>query len=311
MTWQEAWHEALYGAGGFYRATGGPAAHFSTATHGAPGRVLGAALARLARENDLTHVVDVGAGRGELLRHLYAAEPALRLTGVDVVARPPELDDPVDWLVSPGGPALPDRLGDLDGALVVAHEWLDVVPCAVAQVDEHGALRQVLVDPATGEESLGREVTGPDLEWATAHWPGAATGDRVEVGRARDLAWADLVGRLRRGVAVAVDYGHRGGDRPASGTLTAYRLGQQVTPIPDGSCDLTAHVAMDTLDHDELVDQRTALRGLGVDARTPPIARASSDPHAYLGELAAASAAGVLLAPGGFGDFLWAVKRVG
>ena len=81
--------------------------------------------------------------------------------------------------------------------------------------------------------------------------------------------------------------------------------------MPDGSCDLTAHVAMDSLDHDELVDQRTALRGLGVDGRTPPIALAGSDPHAYLRALASGSAAAVLVAPGGFGDFLWAVKRVG
>ena len=119
------------------------------------------------------------------------------------------------------------------------------------------------------------------------------------------------MGRVTRGLVVAVDYGHRGGDRPAAGTLTAYRRGQQVAPVPDGTCDLTAHVAMDSLDHDELVDQRTALRGLGVDGRTPPIELAATDPQAYLQALAATSAAAALVAPGGFGDFLWAVKRVG
>jgi SAM-dependent MidA family methyltransferase len=311
VAWQEAWQEALYGAEGFYRSAAGPSGHFSTATHGGPGQVLGAALARLARENGLTQVVDVGAGRGELLGHLYAADPALRLTGVDVVARPEALRAPVEWLVSPGGPHLPDELRQLDGALVVAHEWLDVVPCPVAQRDGRGGLRQVLVDPATGEESLGDPVDGAELAWATAHWPTGVPGDRVEVGLPRDRAWADLVSRVTRGVVVAVDYGHRGGDRPAAGTLTAYRRGQQVTPVPDGGCDLTAHVAMDSLDHDELLDQRTALRGLGVDGRTPPIELARSDPQAYLAALSTASAAAALVAPGGFGDFLWAVKRVG
>lgn len=311
VAWQEAWQEALYGSAGFYRSAAGPSGHFSTATHGGPGAVLGAALARLARENGLGHVVDVGAGRGELLDHLYAAEPALRLTGVDVVARPETLAASAAWLVAPGGPDLPDELRDLDGVLVVAHEWLDVVPCPVAEVDDRGVLRHLLVDPATGAESPGEPVEGDDLGWATTHWPTGAPGERVEVGRPRDLAWADLVSRVTRGVVVAVDYGHRGGDRPTAGTLTAYRRGQQVAPVPDGSCDLTAHVAMDSLDHDELVDQRTALRGLGVDGRTPPIELADSDPHAYLKALASGSAAAALVAPGGFGDFLWAVKRVG
>jgi SAM-dependent MidA family methyltransferase len=311
VAWQVAWQEALYGPAGFYRAAAGPSGHFSTATHGGPGEVLGAALARLARENGLTHVVDLGAGRGELLRHLSAAQPALRLTGVDVVARPESLDPSVEWLVAPGGPDLPDELRRLDGALVVAHEWLDVVPCPVAEVDDRGVLRHVRVDPATGAESLGDPVDGADLEWVGTHWPTDVPGARVEVGLPRDRAWADLVSRVTRGVVVAVDYGHRGGDRPTHGTLTAYRSGHRVDPVPDGTCDLTAHVAMDSLDHDELVDQRTALRGLGVDGRTPPIELAGSDPPAYLKALASGSAAAALVAPGGFGDFLWAVKRVG
>ena len=311
VAWQAAWQEALYGSRGFYRSAAGPSGHFSTATHGGPGEVLGAALARLARDNGLTHVVDVGAGRGELLGHLYAAQPALRLTGVDVVARPASLAASVGWLVAPGGPDLPDELSHLDGALVVAHEWLDVVPCPVAEVDDRGVLRHLLVDPVTGAESRGDPVGGDDLDWATAHWPTDTPGERVEIGLPRDRAWADLVSRVVRGVVVAVDYGHRGGDRPTAGTLTAYRRGQQVAPLPDGTCDLTAHVAMDSLDHDELVDQRTALRGLGVDGRTPPIELAGSDPRAYLKALASGSAAAALVAPGGFGDFLWAVKRVG
>ena len=311
VAWQVAWQEALYGPDGFYRSAAGPSGHFSTATHGAPGEVLGAALARLAGENGLTHVVDVGAGRGELLSHLCAAEPALRLTGVDVVGRPESLDESVEWLVAPGGPDLPDALRHLDGALVVAHEWLDVVPCPIAEVDARGVLRHLLVEPATGEESLGPPVAGDDLDWATAHWPTGAPRERVEVGLSRDLAWAELAGRVDHGVVLAVDYGHRAGERPAAGTLTAYRSGHRVDPVPDGSCDLTAHVAMDSLDHDELVDQRTALRGLGVDGRTPPLELAHTDPQGYLQALASASAAASLVAPGGFGDFLWALKRVG
>jgi SAM-dependent MidA family methyltransferase len=310
LAWVDAWQRALYGPEGFYRGPG-PSAHFTTATHGALGAALAQALVRLAHERGLGHVVDVGAGRGELVTHLYAVDPTLRITGVDVVERPPGLPAPVQWLVSPGGAALPDGLEGLGDALVVAHEWLDVVPCPIAEVDSEGVLRHRLVDPDTGEESWGTPVAGQDLEWAGHHWLTATAGDRVEIGRTRDEAWDDLVSRVSSGLVIAVDYGHRGGERPVEGTLTAYREGMRVDAVPDGSCDLTAHVAMDTLDHDDLVDQRTALRGLGLDGRTPPHSLSRADPAAYLRALVASSAAAALTAPEEFGGFLWAFKRVG
>ena len=311
VQWRDAWQDALYGPQGFYRDERGPRGHFTTATHGTTGAVLAGALALLAREQGLTHVVDVGAGRGELLEHLHAVDAGLRLTGVDVVARPATLPPPVDWITSPGGRDLPAALGRLSGALVLAHEWLDVVPCTVAQVDPHGVLRTLEVDPRTGAETHGRPVEGAERVWADVHWPTGRPGERVEVGLTRDQAWTALLARIDSGLAVAVDYGHRGGSRPLEGSLTAYREGREVTPVPDGSCDLTAHVAMDTLDHDDLLDQRTVLRGLGVRGATPPVTLAGQDPQAYLAALERSSAAAALTAPGGFGDFLWAVKRVG
>lgn len=309
--WREAWQEALYGAHGFYRSAEGPAGHFTTATHGAPGAVLAHALATLADREHLRHVVDVGAGRGELLAQLALRRPDLRLTGVDVVARPAGLSPAVDWWQSPGGRALPDELVGLAGVLVVAHEWLDVVPCTVAEVDAHGALRVVHVDPHTGSEHLGDRLAGEELGWAEAHWPTTTPGERVEVGLDRDLAWDGLLRRVDSGLAVAIDYGHRAGERPRWGTLAAYRSGRPDIPVPDGRCDLTAHVAMDTLSHDELVDQRTALGGLGVEARTPDHELARREPHSYLAALARSSAASALTARGGFGDFLWAFSRRG
>src|SRR5690348_7454828 len=99
LAWVDAWHRALYGPHGFYRGSG-PRAHFTTATHGALGSALAQALAQLARERGLEHVVDIGAGRGELVNHLYAADPGLRITGVDVVDRPDDLAGTAEWLVS-------------------------------------------------------------------------------------------------------------------------------------------------------------------------------------------------------------------
>lgn len=315
MTWEpwaNAWQRALYGANGFYRSPAGPAEHFATSTQGAPdvGAVFARAIVRLAHQSGLGSFVDVGCGRGELLTAVHRLAPELACTGVEVCPRP-DLDGDIAWLTSPGGARLPDGLSDLHGALVLANEWLDVVPCTIAEWDGEHRLREVLVNPRTGQERLGDELAGPSLDWCQRHWPvPAAVNGRVEVGLARDDAWADLLGRLRSGVGVAVDYSHTRSTRPAEGTLTAYRHGHQVAPIPDCTCDLTAHVAMDTLVHDELVTQREALHRLGVDGRLPPRDLAGAEPLTYLAALGQAGAATALTAVSGLGAFWWAFVTV-
>ncbi len=312
IPWREAWQRALYGPGGAYRSPAGPAGHFTTAGHGPLGAVLADALILLADREGATHVVDVGAGRGELLRALHRVRPELRLTGLDVVDRPADLPDAVDWLVSPGGPGLPDVLTDLDDVLVVAHEWLDVVPCTVAEVVAPGRLATVLVDPATGEETTGATPDAADLAWCARHWPldGLPVGARVEVGRQRDDAWSALVGRVLRGTVLAVDYGHARDARPLHGTLVGYRGGALVTPVPDGSCDVTAHVAVDSLDADEVTTQRAALHDLGLRAGPPSHALSRTDPAGYVAALARSTAVAALTDPGGLGAFHWVLRRV-
>ena len=312
MAWREAWHSALYGRGGAYRSPAGPALHFTTATHGPLGAVLAEALGLLADREGARHLVDVGAGRGELLGALRGIRPDLRLTGLDVVDRPSGLPDDVGWLVSPGGADLPEALRDLDDVLVVAHEWLDVVPCTVAEVVAPGRACVVLVDPATGEESHGPEPDADDLAWCARHWPvdDLPVGARVEVGRARDAAWSGLVGRVRRGTVLAVDYGHTREDRPLHGTLVGYREGTLVPPVPDGTADVTAHVAVDSLDADEVTTQRCALHDLGLRATPPPHALSRTDPAGYLASLARSSAVSALTDPGGLGAFAWVLRRV-
>ena len=116
--------------------------------------------------------------------------------------------------------------------------------------------------------------------------------------------------------ALAVDYGHLRATRPPGGTLAGYRAGRQVPPVPDGSCDLTAHVAVDAVAAAggapyRLVSQRAALRGLGVDGARPPLGRAATDPGGYLRALAAASAAAELTDPAGLGGHWWLLHPVG
>ncbi len=328
VPWPEAWHDALYAAGrGFYVSRGGPAAHFTTATHGVTGGVLAEALLALWARTQGPRlprvVVDVGAGRGELathmLRALAVADPATdaacaKVVAVDVVDRPEGLDTRIEWVRSPGGADLPDELAELaelEDALVVAHEWLDVVPCEIAEVDDDGRTRMVLVDPVSGSESLGGVLPAAEAAWCRDHWPASRPGSRVEVGLARDEAWQRLLGAMGSGLAVAVDYGHLATGRPSAGTLAAYVGGRLTQPVPDGSCDITAHVAMDTLVADLLVRQRDLLRDLGFAATTPPIDLARTDPIGYLRELERAGAEAELIRPdGGFGDFWWAVKQV-
>jgi SAM-dependent MidA family methyltransferase len=294
---------------GFYRQAAGPAGHFSTASQGMPqiGELLARGLLELMAREGLDTLVDVGCGRGELLEQVHHLSPHIRCIGVDIVARP-QLSEPIGWLRSPGGRRLPDELDALSDTLAFANEWLDVVPCAIAEMDEGGELREVLVDTSTGDERLGDPVSDTDRLWCQRFWPidRLEPGDRIEIGETRDTAWDDLVSRVASGLAVAVDYGHTIEYRPAPGTLTGFKQGRQVLPVPDGSCDLTAHVSMDSLSHDELIDQRTALRQLGVTGRTPPHDLARTDPAAYLQGLSAASAATALTAKGGLGDFLWA-----
>ncbi|MFE9460495.1 SAM-dependent methyltransferase [Streptomyces californicus] len=321
--WREAAEAALYGDEGFYRSPRrspeGPAGHFRTSVHASP--LFAAAVARLltgiARELDTRTIalVDVGAGRGELLTGVLAALPeGLEATpyAVEVAGRPPALDPRIRWCAEP--PA------GITG-LLFANEWLDNVPAEVAEVDAAGVPRYVQVRTSDGAERLGAPVAGADAAWLERWWPLSAPGERAEIGRPRDAAWARAAGCVEAGLAVAVDYAHVRDARPPFGTLTGFRGGREVRPVPDGSRDLTAHVALDAcaaavaeagIDASaELTDQRTVLHRLGVGGDRPPLSLAATDPAGYVRALAAAGEAAELTARGGLGDFGWLLHRVG
>ncbi|MFF8613717.1 SAM-dependent methyltransferase [Streptomyces sp. NPDC015350] len=320
--WRAAAEIALYGDGGFYRSPEGPAGHFRTSVHAGPlfASAVAALLIRTARElgTDEVDLVDVGAGRGELLTGVLAALPAagagdlaVRAYAVELADRPPGLDPRIEWRAAPP----PGTRG-----LLFANEWLDNVPTEVAGTDADGVERYVLVRTADGAERLGEPVTGADAEWLRRWWPSAGPGGRAEIGRPRDEAWAAAVSTLAAGLAVAVDYAHRREARPPFGTLTGFRAGREVRPVPDGRCDLTSHVALDACAAaggeaagapPEILTQREALRGLGVDGGRPPLALASSDPAGYVRALASAGEAAELTARGGLGDFGWLMQRRG
>jgi SAM-dependent MidA family methyltransferase len=325
LRWRDAMSRALYGPDGFFVSGPGPAAHFRTSVHASP--LIASCLSRLLSALDaaLGHparldVVDIGAGRGELLRSLSVAlgDPLaerVRLIAVEKAPRPVDLPAEIEWV---------DEIPDGVTGLLVATEWLDNVPLDLA-VHTPAGWRYLLVDPATGAESTGDPANPEDADWLDRWWwsrssrPEPPTGARAEIGRTRDDAWAAAVGHLDRGLALAVDYGHLRDDRPIDGSLTGYRNGRQVAPVPDGSCDVTAHVAMDSVASAgervarcayTLMSQREGLRALGADGGRPPLSLASRDPAGYVRALAAASAVAELTDPAGLGGHWWLLQPV-
>jgi len=302
---------ALYGTNGFYRRNA-PGAHFRTSVHASDS--FASAVVALVEAVGATELVDVGAGRGELLTALETRLPDVALHGVEVVPRPPGLPDRIAWS------ELVPLAGD-DIRVLLANEWLDNVPLDVVEVDSEGCPRLVFVAP-NGFELPGDPPTPADLAWLRRWWPveGAEPGTRVEVGWPRDLAWTGAVRSVRRGLAVAVDYAHLAGARPPHGTLVGYRDGRAVPPEPDGTCDLTAHVALDACADagteggataTVLATQRDVLGALGIRGALPPRGRATDDPAAYLAELAAATTRAELRDPDGLGGFTWLIQAVG
>jgi SAM-dependent MidA family methyltransferase len=319
LTWRDATQQALYAGNGFYRRP--PAsASFRTSVHASPRyaaallRLLQAVDADLGRPARLD-LADIGAGRGELLAQVAALARGdlarrLRLTAVEIAGRPGGLAGRIAWQ---------HELPRAVTGLIVANEWLDNVPVDAVELTGGGP-RLVLVDPATGRERLGGLPGAYDLAWLWRWWRLAGTGDRAEVGWPRDQAWAEVIRRLRGGLAVAADYAHERVARPAGGTLAGYAGGRAVRPVPDGSCDITAHVALDACaaageragaSATLLTTQRRALRSLGLRGERPAAGLARTDPLAYRARLVAASEEAELIDRSGLGGFGWLVQAAG
>ncbi|WP_026066297.1 SAM-dependent methyltransferase [Actinoalloteichus spitiensis] len=329
LDWELAWSRALYGPEGFFARGERPAGHFRTSPLVGP--VFAEAVVALLDRVDhalgrpaRVDFVDVGAGGGELAEEVRQRAPAglagrMAVTAVDVAPRPARRLPGVTWRSTP-----PPRVV----GLVVANEWLDAVPCPVL-VRRGGGWCRVGVD-AAGRETVLDPVDTTVQAWLEHWWPvgerargGAAL--RAEAGTTRDRAWCSVVRTVRAGVAVAIDYHHLLADRSAgrvdAGTLTGYLHGRQVAPVPDGSRDLTAHVALDASAaavhsvvgeplFTTLTSQRRVLADLGVVRAVPPPALAAADPLGWLDATARSGGAAELTSPEGLGGFGWLVHEV-
>jgi SAM-dependent MidA family methyltransferase len=306
-----AMERALYGSGGFFTREA-PSDHFRTSTSSSP--LLAQAVARLVTEVDRAvgrpdrfTLVDVGAGRGRFLSDLLSFlgdHDRLCPVAVEKAARPAGLDDRIQWRTE-----VPGRFT----GMLIATEWLDNVPLDVAEIDGEGIARYRLVDG-----TLGEPLSEQDATWIDEWWPIGEPAEAAEIGRSRDEAWTRAVSALESGLALAVDYGHTTTTRRQ--TLTGFRHGREVPPRFDGSTDITAHVAIDSVaaagascdlaDGVHVRKQREALREWGVDGARPPLSLASTDPKAYVRALARASQAADLTDAAGLGDHWWVLQPV-
>lgn len=212
-------------------------------------------------------VIDLGSGSGGLLEQLRTLLPSdINLMGIDLRRRPDELSPSIEWrwkFLHDDEADITGFDGSVDG-VVIAHEFLDDIPCPVVELDDDLEPRLVLVDPSTGGEELGARLTDPaaarmidaqstsDLRaWLRAWWPATRPGARREVGLTRDRLWSRARKIVRSGCVIAIDYAHDRTDRAAgvwdAGTLKGFAAGRPMRPIPDGSVNITAHVALDAL----------------------------------------------------------------
>jgi len=210
-TWKQAWDAALYGPSGFLRSH------------------------PVALDRDRSALVDFITARAAGRESVVLLGAAAQLA--------PELGRLLPALSLRGD--LPDGF---DG-LTVAVDWLCHVPTHVVQADDNGRPRIVHVDPVTGTEILGSLVNDAGVPpsiggWLDEHWALPNAYGRAEVGTTREAAWRDVVRRMDGGLAIAIEQGHLSGSRPGAGSL---RSPSGMPPVPDGTRDLVADVALDAL----------------------------------------------------------------
>ena len=179
--------------------------------------------------DEISSVVDVGAGSGRVLQELSVIRPDLQLLGIDLRQRPKT------WLAGRLGPGplgravrmLDQRRGSrCVGQTRAGHdhlcEWLDDLPCRVAARHADG-WREVIISDG-GMEQAGPRLSSEQLAGPSGGGRAATVPRSVSPGTGR----VELVKMIikRGGCALVIDYGHVAAHRPTTGSLAAYRDGR-------------------------------------------------------------------------------------
>lgn len=264
---EHAWLDSWTQANRDFYASHHAERHFQTPVH-ASTRTAHIVANLLSTVEELTTdlvVIDIGSGSGELLRQLSSLVPeSTKLMGVDRRPRPSDLPTSISWQqreLDEGDSEIFESAESVNGILV-AHEFLDDVACPIVELDDQMRPRVVLVDPATGAEDLGPLLEDPAAErylgnttrveasdWLTRWWPPTRPLARREIGTTRDRVWRSLTRTIDNGYCVAIDYAHSREDRARgvwdAGTIKGFANGVPQSAVPNGSVNITAHVALD------------------------------------------------------------------
>ncbi len=211
---------------GYYRGKRDPfgaEGDFYTAAQVQPlfGRVIAAEIETLAPGEP---VFELGPGRREMAEAL-----GTKYTGIDIEDQ------------------LPARL---DG-VVFANEFFDALPVRLV-LNEAGEFHEGMVED--GEIRSGPVLDAESLGYVRRYWPRVPDGGRLEIA-CEALDWIRrLAGRMRRGIALFIDYGYTTAEtiRFPRGTLMSYRRHIALDSVltRPGEQDITAHVPFDAMiDH--------------------------------------------------------------
>ena len=271
-------------------------------------------------------VVDVGAGSGSLLRAMMEELEDAEISFVAVEISRPGRDSLA------GDVAAYEDMGDLPNSfdgVVIANELLDNLPTALAvRTGRRWEERWVGLEEG-GLALVAEPARDAVTAWCDRFAGNVPEGGLVEVQLEAGQWVAAVVGRLRRGSVVVIDYGGTAEElepRRTQGTLRTYRA-HHLGPDPllePGATDITADVNFTALQAAaegsgasvEIRRQDAFLSGLGLATEVRrlryeelELAR-GDDEMARLQVRSERTDAETLLHPRGLGDFRVMVARV-
>jgi SAM-dependent MidA family methyltransferase len=202
---------------------------------------------QLGRPEDFS-VVELGAGRGEILAELRERLKDVACRAIEYGAREP--------------------LGSING-VILSNELFDALPVHSVRKSGGALVEQYVVAGAEGFRFVDGPLSDPRLEsYVGRYAPALAEGQSIEVNLAAVEQIERMAAALQRGYVLTIDYGYTseeiaGARRFPCGSLMSYRGHQASEDVlaDPGRRDITAHVNFTAL---ERRGEELGLKALGL-----------------------------------------------